>query len=100
MTRQDVVKTEAERRQELREMGIEKITPRKGVSLDQVYAEIKKQGNAVKEQMCAQNEKDAAKRKIKDREWKIKALKRTPERAKIRKEMQAKEDAAKRAIRL
>jgi hypoxanthine phosphoribosyltransferase len=81
-------------------MGIENINPRRGVTLDQVYSEIKKNGGAVQEQMQAQKEIDNAKRKIKDREWKIKALKRTPERARIRKEMKDKEDAAKRAIRL
>ena len=96
----DAVKKEAEQRSKLKELGLEKITPIRGVSLDQVYSEIKKQGGAVQERMHAQRERDDAKRKIKDREWKIKALKRTPERAKIRKEIKAKEDAAKRAIRL
>lgn len=96
----DAVKRESDKRTELRAMGIENINPRKGVTLDQVYSEIKKNGGAVQEQMQAQKEIDNAKRKIKDREWKIKALKRTPERARIRKEMKDKEDAAKRAIRL
>lgn len=96
----DAVRRESDKRTELRSMGIENITPRNGVSLDQVYSEIKKSGGAVQEQMHAQREIDEAKRKIKDREWKIKALKRTPERAKIRREMKAKEDAQKRAIRL
>lgn len=96
----DAVKRESDKRTELRMMGVEKIRPAKGISLDQVYSEIKKSGSAVQEQMHAQKEVDAAKKKIKDREWKIAALKRTPERARIRKEMQAKEAAEKRAIRL
>ena len=96
----DAVKKESEKREELKRMGIENITPRSGVTLDQVYSEIKKQGGAVKEQMAAQRERDEVKRKIKDREWKIKALKRTPARAKIRQEMKSREESAKRAIRL
>jgi len=96
----DAVKQESDKRAALKQMGIENIKPMAGVTLDQVYAEIDKNKTAVREQMCAQKEKDNAARKIKQREWLRKAVKRTPERAKIRKEMQAKEEAAKRAIRL
>ncbi len=96
----DTARRSAEKREELRQMGIVNITPMKGVTLDQIHSEVKKQGNAVKEQMHAQKEKDEAKRKIKDKAWKIGALKRTPERAMIRKTMKAKEDFAKRSIRI
>lgn len=96
----DAKKKEADKKEELRQMGIEKITPMNGVSIDQVYSEVKKQGSAVKEQMHSKRESDQAKKKIKDREWKIAALKRTPERAKIRKEMKTIEEFKKRAIRI
>jgi hypothetical protein len=48
--------------------------------------------------MAAQAEQSAANTKAKQKEWTRKALLRTPERAKIRAEMKAKEAAAKRAI--
>jgi multidrug resistance efflux pump len=95
----DSVKQESDKRAELKAMGIEKINPMPGVTLDQVYDEIGKNKGLVKERMAAQKEIDTARTKAKQREWFRKAAKRTPERAKIRKEMQAKEAAEKRAIK-
>ena len=95
----DSVKQESDKRAELKAMGIEKINPMPGVTLDQVYDEIGKNKGLVKERMAAQKEVDTARTKAKQKEWFAKAAKRTPERAKIRKEMQAKEAAEKRAIK-
>jgi len=95
----DAVKKESEQRERLRrEFGIEKVTPTAGVTLDQVYNEIKKQGTFTKEKMAEKKEIDAKALKAKQKAWKIAALKRTPERAKIRADMKAKEEYKKHSV--
>ncbi len=96
----DEVKRETDKREELRGMGIENVVPMAGVTLDQVYGEIKRQGSAVKEKMQAGREENENKRIKRSREWRKKALRITTERAKIRQEKQAQEDYIKRSIRL
>ncbi len=83
-----------------REMGIEKIHPLGRSSMKQIYDDAKAQKTQIKEEMAQTSEQRAKETAIKQREWKKEALKRTPERAKIRTEMRAKEAAAKRTIRI
>jgi putative FmdB family regulatory protein len=95
----DHLRKEHEQRTDLREnYGVEKINPLRGASFGNVYGEIKKQGNLVRDQMQAQHEIDTVKNKAKRREWLVKANKRLPERTRIMKEKKAQEAAEKRKI--
>ena len=95
----DAVKKESEQREALRrDYGIEKVTPTAGVTMDQVYSEIKKQGTFTRDKMQAKKEIDDAALRAKQKAWKIAALKRTPERAKIRAEKKAQAEHKKRSI--
>ena len=97
----DQVKRNLDMKEEMRrDMGIEKIAPLRGSSMKQIYDDAKAQSSYIKESMAAQAEKRAAEKVIKSKEWTRKALLRTPDRAKIKAELKAKEQAKKRAIRL
>lgn len=97
----DVVRKESEQREALRrDYGIHNVTPTAGATVDQVYREIKKQGSFTKERMAAKKEHDDAALRAKQKAWKIAALKRTPERAKIRAEKKAQAEHQKRAIKI
>ena len=93
------IKKEHEQKKDLLEnYGVERVNQLGGASLGNVYGEIKKQGNLVREQMQAKKEIDAANLKAKRKEWLVGANKRAPEKRKIMKEQMAKEAAAKRKI--
>ena len=97
----DRFKRESEQRTELaKNYGLETIRPLAGNSFSTVYNEVKKQGDFVKEQMAEKKEKENEKIRAKRKEWLPKAHKRAPMKGKIMKEQRAKEEAAKRAIRL
>lgn len=97
----DHVKRTSEQRQDLTEnFGVQNVAPVGRESFDQVYNDIKGRGSFVREQMHQKREENENARKKKSREWKQAALRRVPERSKVWKEKQAKENAAKQAIRL
>ena len=97
----DQVKRNLDMKEEMRrDMGIEKIAPLRGSTMKQIYDDAKAQSSFIKESMAAQAEKRATEKAVKSKEWTRKALARTPERAKIKADYKAKEQAKKRAIRL
>jgi len=97
----DAVRRGSDAKQDLREnYGIENVQPLGGVSATEVYNDIKGRGTFVKDQMQAKREHADAQAQTKRREWLKKAHKRTPARAKVKKEQKAKEKAAKEAISL
>ena len=83
-----------------RDMGIEKITPLRGSNMKQIYDDAKAQSAFIKESMAAQTEQRAKETRAKSKEWTRKALMRTPQRAKIKADYKAAEQAKKRAIRI
>jgi hypothetical protein len=97
----DACKKESDCREALRrDYGIHSVTPRAGVTMNQVYSEIKKQGTFTRDKMQAKKEIDDIALRAKQKAWKIAALRRTPERAKIRAEKKAQEEHKKRAIKI
>jgi len=80
------------------EMGIEKINPLRGSTIDDVYHDAKQQKSLIREQMAQQSEARSAELKKKQAEWSRKAMKRLPERAKKKMEYKAMESASKRKI--
>lgn len=95
----DQVKRNSEMKEEMRrDMGIEKVHPLGRSSMKQIYDDAKAQKSFIKESMAQQAEQRAKETAAKQKEWKREALKRTPERARIRADMKEKEAAAKRAV--
>jgi putative FmdB family regulatory protein len=97
----DQVKRNVDMKEDLRSnLGIEKIHPLRGATMNQIYQDSKTQASFIKERMAAQAEKRAKETSIKQKEWTKKALARTPQRAKERAAHKAAEAAAKRAIKV
>ena len=97
----DQVKRNLDMKEEMRrDMGIEKITPLRGSNMKQIYDDAKAQSAFIKESMAAQKEQRAKETRAKSKEWTRKALMRTPQRAKIKADYKAAEQAKKRAIRI
>lgn len=95
----DRARAEAEARQDLREnYGVENVCPIAARSFGEVYSEIKKSGGHTKEYMQSNTAQNEAKRKEKAREWKRKAILRTPARAREMQARKAAEEQAKRRI--
>jgi putative FmdB family regulatory protein len=96
----DQVKKNIEMQQELKQMGIEKVSPLGNSTMTDIYRDVQMQKSQIKETMAFQAaERDKA-TKNKQKEWTKKALLRTPRRAKEKQEKRAGEAAKKRAIRL
>ena len=94
-------KAETDMRSDLNQnYGVEQVSPVGGNSFSDVYKDVKQQGSLVRDQMQQKREENAKATKAKQKAWLEKAHKRAPRKAKIRDEMRAKEDAAKRSIRL
>lgn len=100
--RHDEAKRRVDMRQDLAEnYGVTKVQPlpnSEGKGEAEIYQDIKQAGAFVKDRMQQQREQNLAKTEAKQREWRKAAVKRTEKRAKVRKEMKAKEEADKRRI--
>jgi len=94
-------KRELDQRRELaQDYGLETVRPMAGNSFTTVYDEVKKQGGFVKERMAANKEKENAKILAKRRAWLPEARRRAPKKGRIMMEQKAREESAKRTIRL
>jgi len=97
----DRFRREGAMRRELKEdYGVEKVTPFKGQTINEVYRSVKEQGGFVKEEMIRSAEESSRKTMAKQKEWKKKAAKRVTPRRMEMERRKAADDAAKRAIRL
>ena len=96
----DRAKREKDARADLKEnYGVEKIKPMgANNSLLNVHHEVKQQGSFVRDKMQQSSAENAIKTRAKQKAWVADALKRTPTRAKVLKDMRAKEAMAKRKI--
>ena len=95
----DRIKFESDAKADLSEnYGVAKINPLGGSSISTIYQDVKQQGSFVKDKMQQSTAENTKKTKDKQREWAREALKRTPERSKILKDVRAKEAMAKRKI--
>lgn len=97
----DSMKRNGEIKRELKESyGVESTVPIQNVGLEEIYSNVKKSGSLIKEQLQESKEISDKRLSKKHKEWRREALKRTPQRAKEKKERKAKEESAKRSIRL
>lgn len=97
----DRFRREGAMRAELKERyGVEKVVPLKGMSLADVYADVRSRGSYVRDEMDRSIHENRAKRAAKQKEWKQKAVRRATPRRMEMERRKAAEDAAKRAIRL
>lgn len=95
----DLYKAETEIRHDLKENHlIEKVKPSPGKNLYDVYKGVKESGGMVKEAMLRTIERNSKKVAEKGKIWRKEALKRTPQRAKEKKERRMEEQRLKRRI--
>ncbi len=80
--------------------GIEKIVPVAAQSMDDVYRDVKASGGYVKERMAAEKEIADRKRRLKQREWMKKAMKRAPRRTQDMLNRKKAEASRDRAVRV
>lgn len=95
MKRRESLKTELRE-----EYGVHSAVPLQNVGIEDIYKEVKKTGSMIKDQMQASKAQSDEKLRKKHKAWRQEALKRTPQRAKEKKERRAREAAAKNVIRL
>ena len=97
----DQAKRRADMKVELRQdYGVENVSPIGKSDFESVYKDVKASGEAVREQMAASAEKNAAKTAAKQREWKKGAVKRVPKKSRAIAKRQKERAAKDRAIRL
>ena len=95
----DKQRREADIKQELNESyGVEQVVPLASGGIQDVYNDVKAQGNYVRDQMQETAEKTEATKKAKANAWKKQAMKRAPQRSKELVARKAKEAQASRAI--
>ncbi len=95
----DRMRRRADAKQDLVENhGVENLTPVRGNTFESAYNDIKATGTLTRDRMQAKREQNEKRVRKKQKEWLKGARKRTPERARVKKEKKAQEAAAKRKI--
>ena len=95
----DQVKRNLEMKEDMRiNMGIEKINPIGGSTMQEIYKEAKAQETQIKEDMLATREKNDRLSAIKNKKWRENSLMKAPERAKSLVARKAKESYKKNSI--
>lgn len=101
MKAKEIVYRDSSLRSELKEsQGVEKIFPAGMRGMDEIYRDVKASGTYVRDRMQQEKEVSDKKRRLKQKDWMGKAMKRAPARSKEMVERKAAQAAKDRSISL